>query len=223
MRRNKIYFYGLFLSVFFFIFLNFFAYATEIVIEGYVEGGLVLMPYGDWETTIDSGMVLFNDSLDQETQWVANVNEDYLVFVDDTSITGFYVTMEVVDYFYDGLDLNQDSIGAENFRLYGKYDLVGPLEITKGYNDNSYNLNIDPSSCADAVVESYHLHDDFYDSSSNYSVLFENSSKIILESSVDCFNMGYLRFDRSGLIIPAGSAVGEYTGSIVVTVIDGLP
>ncbi len=217
--KNKKYLIWSLSSLLISIFLSLPIFATDIQIEGYITGGLTIISNGDWTNTLQHSGVSHNPSYNQTATWTSTPMEDYISFIDDTNTTGFHITMSMTDLEYTGNSTTQGSLSASNFTLYPQYNVNGPV----GYDDPSYGISILPNSCSTVTPASFMPHDDLMDPNTNFGLSLTNSSKITLISNADCLNIGHLRLDRTEILVPAGTAVGNYTATITMTIIDGIP
>ncbi len=198
------------------------AYAADIQVVAYVEGGLTLTLNGDWDGDVSFVDVL-HSSVATSTYWTSVESEDYITFVDDTNEPGFNINLSLSDFSYTGSNPDQNAISASNFSIIGKYISETPSPVTKGYDDSSHNLSILPNSCAGATTDKFTFNSDFLNSGTNYTFTASNIDQILLQSSADCLSIGHIRFDRTELQVPGGSAAGTYTATLTYTIIDGTP
>lgn len=200
------------------------ALAVDIPIEGYVEGGLTISLFGDWNTGIDFGS-LPSLSYDVVRYWDGVDSSDYIELVDDTGTTtpGFHLAMSMTNFIYVGSSTEQGPIDSTNFKMFGEYANGTSSAAGKGYNDQTKTLSILLDSCAGATVDTYTLNSDLTDSAKQYAITGTTTSQVVLQSNADCLNISHLRFDRLLLKIPANSAIGTYTSTVTLTIIDGLP
>jgi len=197
--------------------------AADIEIESYVSGGLTLNANGDWANTLGHSTLHYDPLNPQTTDWNSTASEDYISFTDDTSTDGFYIILSITDLAYTGT-LEQDDLDKSNFKIYAQYDTSGASAATKGYDNNIYNLSILPSSCNSVSTSDFSFHNNFSNSSSNYSLTGSNTGQTIFTSTATCEpSLGHIRFDKTQIIIPANSKVGYYSTTLTFTIIDGTP
>lgn len=224
MKTNKkIYLIWLLISFSISITLNIPIFAADIQIEGYVSGGLNLYFNGSWNGNLNHNEISYNTIQDQSSYWSSDPLIDYISFSDDTNTPGFHIKVSATDFAYTGNSTTQNNLPASNFTIYGEYDENGPAQITKGFNDSNLNLSILPNSCSNASPSNFNFHPDFSDQNTNYSLSLSHLNQTILESDLDCLNIGHIRFDRTEILIPAGSEPGNYNTTITITIFDGIP
>lgn len=195
------------------------AYATDIPIEGYVEGGISLSISGDWNTGLNFSNAIPMDE-DQTVYWDSVDNEDYMDFADDTTTPGFYITLSVSDFTYTGPSTSQSNLGANKFSLIGEYS-GSPAAPSIGSDDPTKNISILPTSCGSITVSNFTFHGSF--TTSPYTLSGSNSNRTLMESDGTCLNIGHLRFDRAEFSVPSQTDIGTYTSSFTITMIDGTP
>lgn len=194
------------------------ALATDIPIEGYVEGGLNLQNMGAWTSGINFSEVAFS-SQNSVVTWTA-IQDDKLAFSDDTSTPGFDVMMSVSDF--TQVNGGSATIPASGIKMFFHYADGQPGEPTSGFEDANKNLDILPGNCVNPQLSNYNFNADFYDSQKNYSIAGSNNATTIFSSDLDCLNIGYLRLDHIEMAIPGNSPAGDYAGNITFTIVDGL-
>lgn len=196
--------------------------AADITVETYVEGGLTLTLNGDWETGLPQSDVqrISGAPEDITSYWQGNDNEDYITFVDDTETAGFYMEISFSDLTYTGEDVTQTDLPASRIKLFGEYNGTASAGQV-GEDDPTKLVSILPDSCVNAIPSNYTLHSDFGDSGKNYALTGSTTSAIVLESSVDCLNLGHVRFDRLETLIESGDAPGSYSSDILLVIYDG--
>lgn len=198
------------------------ASASDIPIEVYVTGQLTMSLAGGWSGGISFPTAPIMDT-DLTLGWTSNSSNDYIEYADDTSTAGFHITMSMTDFSYNGGSQTQGALPAGNFKLVAKYANGQTSTGTIGTDDPTKNVSIAPTSCAGATPETYTLHSDFTSSGTNYSTQGSSASKVLVQSTANCTNLGHLRFDRATLLLPQNSALGSYSSTITLTIVDGQP
>ncbi len=198
------------------------ASASDIPIEIYVTGQLTMALHGSWSSGLNfPSAPIMNQNLN--LGWTSNPNNDYIEYADDTATAGFYITLSMTDFTYTGDSQSQAALPANNFKLIGTYTNGQAATATIGNDDMTKTVSIDPSSCAGATPGTYTLNSNLTNSGTNYSITGATSSNILVESSASCTNIGHLRFDRATLLLPQNSALGSYSSTMTITIIDGQP
>lgn len=197
--------------------------AADIQITSYVEGGLTLTAHGKWGGNMPFETVGFPLDGDYWLSSFSDNNQDYIDYIDDTGTPGFHIKWKLTNFIYSGSSQTQGPISASNFKLFAKHNGTAASALTKGYDDPSKNLSILPNSCASATVDTFTFHGNFTDSGQSYSLAGSTTDQVLVSSTVDCVNIGHIRFDMAQLIVPQSSEIGTYTSHLTWTVVDGLP
>ena len=194
--------------------------ASEITIEGYVQGGTGIELNGAFSSGIIFEQVGYPFE-DKTTHWLANDGVDTIDFVDDSGDPGFYITVSVSDIGYMGTALNQGSLAAENIKFTGKMSTTGSAAPTIGYDSDQYTLNILPDSCTGATEDKFSFGSALTDANLNYTLNGSPTPQTLLNSSSTCLTVGRINLDKISLTYPAGTHVGNYSSTILFTMTDG--
>ncbi len=194
--------------------------ASEVTIEGYVQGGTGIELQGAFSSGIIFEQVEYPFE-DITTSWLANNEVDSISFVDDSSDPGFHITVSVSDLTYTGDSLTQGSIAAENIKFIGTTDDTSVVAPTIGYDNNEYTLNVLPDSCSAATPDKFTFGSALTDSNSNYTLDGNPAPQTLLSSSSTCLTVGNINLDKISLTYPAGTHVGSYSSTILFTMTDG--
>jgi hypothetical protein len=197
--------------------------AADIQITAYVEGGLTLTLNGNFGTSIPFPEIVLPMAQNVSRKWFSNNAQDYISYVDDTTLAGFHLKWNLTNFNYSGSSQSQGPINTSNFTIFGEYSGSTPMAVTKGYDDPTKNLSILPNSCASATIDTFTFHNNFTNSEQNYSLNGSIGDQVLISSTVNCVNIGHIRFDMTQLVIPQSSDAGTYTGTMTWTIVDGLP
>ena len=192
--------------------------ASTIEIESFITGGSSISTNGSWSNTLNHSISPHNENNDQISEWYSNQN-DYISFINDEN-QGFSISMKITDFKYTGNSNEQEDIDASNFRIFGTIDNNIEKEITIGETPNN-NIEITSHNCNEPINSIINPHDNFAQPATNFSLTLNKDDKTILSSSSNCINAGKIRFDKSTILIPAGSNIGNYTATITTTITDG--
>ncbi|MBD3330731.1 hypothetical protein GF354_04345 [Candidatus Peregrinibacteria bacterium] len=195
-------------------------FAADIPITVWVSGQITFTVNGDWTGTMGfSQYQVPGHYIELEDDWVIDRyrNQDYITFVDDNSnYDGFHINFKLTNFVKDASNV----INASNFKLIGADSGSTPVAATKCYDDSSCTLSINTTnSCRDATTSAYTLNSSL--TSSPYYITGSTSDQTLITTSINCINMGHIRFDRTRLTIPSTVDSGTYNSTMTLTMIDG--
>jgi hypothetical protein len=163
-----------------------------------------------------------------EVKWIYDEGTDYISFGDSASPDGFRLQLYMVsedfgNFIYSGTTIGQFNIPAENFSVYGNYDIESDegLVPSKAVDDSAGTLNIDPvNSCSEALnLDNYVFGDELL--SGDFGMSMTASAKTYLRSDVPCLTVGTIDIRAMKLVVPPSCAAGDYTSTLYILMING--
>lgn len=207
------------LGLFFAVKVN--AAATSVV-SIVLPGTFYMSVYGDIVNGVELEGILPAGNTNQSAFWNAQFGNDFIYFSDYSSDPGFRLQMFLgSDFEYDGINILQQDIPAEDFSVYANWDDVNSVGIspTKGLGDITQTLYVD----SDFTCPSFTLNDFSFNSDFMVAPFSREMATIpfdYLTYSGDCLINGIVHLGQFELEM-GDPAAGSYSSSLFIVLVDG--